>query len=238
MKEISSREHPLVKYWVSLMQNGKARKEEKRVLLEGKNCIQDIAKTKKIRRLISCTATSIEADEHYLVTESVMQKISSTENPEGFIAELDMPENAHFADVKKIVVFDRIQDPGNLGSLIRSALAFGWDGAFFLPGTCDPYNDKALRAAKGATFLLPLAFGSWDELAKIANITIVVADIKGKPPSSYTGINMALVLGNEAKGVDCPVPHEKVTLKMQGEMESLNVAQAGSILLYLYQEGI
>ncbi len=237
MKEISSKDHPLVKYWASLMQSAKSRKEEKRVLLEGKNCIQDIAKVKRIRRLITTKPSDIAADEHYLVTDSVMQKISTAMHPEGYIAELDMPEYAAFHSVKKLVVFDRIQDPGNLGSLIRSALAFGWDGAFCITGTCDPYNDKALRAAKGATFLLPLAFGSWDDLAKL-NLKIIVADTKGKSPSSFTGEDFALVLGNEANGADCPLNHEKVTLRMQGDMESLNVAQAGSILLYLYQDGI
>ena len=246
MKEIFSAQHPLIKYWTNLRSDAHFRKTEGTVLLEGKNCIQDICKSTRAKCLIVTDPTIIPkgilADDIYIVTDALMNKISGVKSPEGIIAELYMPKNAPFSNVKKILVADRIQDPGNLGTLIRSSLAFGWDGIFILPGTSDPFNDKALRAAKGATFLLPIYSGGWKELQdmlKTNNLKLVVADTTGKAPSSFLHTAMALVLGNEAQGAQIPseLPYEQVTLNMQGAMESLNVAVAGSILLYLYQEG-
>lgn len=245
MKEIFSAQHPLIKYWTALRSDANFRKTEGRVLLEGKNCIQDICKTTKPKCLIICNKAQIPlglaADEVFVVTETLMKKISGVQHPEGFIAELAMPKNSPLTHVKKIVVADCIQDPGNLGTLIRSSLAFGWDGMFILPGTSDPYNDKALRAAKGATFHLPIYSGSWLDLQDVLiknNLQLVVADVSGKIPSAFNSTPMALVLGNEAQGAKVPnsLAFQNVSLPMRGAMESLNVAVAGSILLYLYQE--
>lgn len=247
MKEIFSAQHPLIKYWTNLRSDAHFRKAEGCVLLEGKNCVQDICKTIKPKSLIVCKESDIPegfaADEIYVITEALMKKISGVQHPEGVIAELAMPKQIPFTRVKKIVVADCIQDPGNLGTLIRSSLAFGWDGIFILPGTSDPYNDKALRAAKGATFHLPIYSGNWidlqDTLSK-NNLKLVVADVSGESPSAFNSTNMALVLGNEAQGAKVPsnLAFQKVTLPMRGAMESLNVAVAGSILLYLYQEAL
>ncbi len=242
MKEITSREHPLVKHWMRLKSDAAYRKSESRVLLEGKNCIQDICKSIKPKRLVTTDPDiPIDAEERILVTDAILKKISGTMNPEGIIAELEMPQNRPLRGVKKIVIADRIQDPGNLGTLIRSSLAFGWDGLFLLPGTCDPFNDKALRAAKGATFHLPLYSGSWNDLHKTVkenSLELVVADTSGDDPKQFICKPIALLLANEAQGPNLPpgTPHKRVSLTMQGPMESLNVAIAGSILLYLYQE--
>lgn len=240
MKEITSAQHPLIKYWTRLQDDSSFRKAESRVLLEGKNCILDVCKTTTPKRLIISNPSNriVEAEEVILVTEALMKKISCVQSPEGIIVELAIPKNAPAKKIRKLLVADRIQDPGNLGTLIRSCYAFGWDGFFLLPGTVDPYNDKALRAAKGATFHLPLYSGGWDqlqELLKEHELNLVVADLAGCKPSECT-MPLALVLGNEAKGVDVELPHTKVCLNMSGPMESLNVAVAGSILLYLFQD--
>ncbi len=246
MKTITSLTSPIVKYWTQIMRDARFRNSERKVLLEGKNVIGDVCKTIKASRLIvkdpSIIPDNVMSDEVILVTDAIIQKISGTKNPEGIIAELDMPCEQELVDVKKIIVADRIQDPGNLGTLIRSSLAFGWDGLFVLPGTCDPFNDKALRAAKGATFHLPIRTGSWEDLQallKKSHLQLVVADLSGEAPSSFINTPIALVLGNEASGVSIPdgISYRSVTLPMKGAMESLNVGVAGSILLYLYQEG-
>jgi RNA methyltransferase, TrmH family len=245
MKEILSAQHPLIKYWTRLGKEARFRKSEQRVLLEGKNCIRDVCKTIPAIRLIvtkpELILQDVKRDETILVTDALMKKISGVESPEGIMAELTMPPMAPFESVKKIVVADRIQDPGNLGTLIRSALAFGWDGFFLINGTADPFNDKALRAAKGATFNLPLYAGGWEELGEIArknNLALAVADVEGEAPSSIGCRPLCLILGNEAQGAKLPqdMVFRKVALPMKGSMESLNVAVAGSILLYLYQD--
>lgn len=244
MKEIASLQHPLVKHWTKLQSDSAYRKEQKTLLLEGKNCLQDVMKMHRAKRLIVTHPEKIlqahKADEVFLVTEAIIKKITQVESPEGILAEFPMPQMQPLTKVNRLLVSDRIQDPGNMGTLLRSALAFGWDGLFLLPGSCDPFNSKAVRAAKGATFDLPLFFGTWQELQAICqnnDLNLVVADLEGEPPSHFSPEKMALVLGNEANGANVPpnIPKQQVKLSMQGPMESLNVAVAGSILLYLFQ---
>ena len=134
------------------------------------------------------------------------------------------------------MVLDGIQDPGNLGTLLRTALAFGWNGIYLLGNCCDPYNDKALRSAKGATFRLQLYQGDKAHLKDLSRThQVLVADLDGKAPESVNeSEKRVLVLGSESLGVSAESQAfgEKVTLPISGEMESLNVAVAGGILMY------
>jgi TrmH family RNA methyltransferase len=114
----------------------------------------------------------------------------------------------------------------------------GWEGAFLVGEGCDPFNEKALRAARGATFRLPLRTGSWDELQALAtenHWVPLVADLDGKAPSSFHEIKQGiLVLSNESHGPSDAALRfcQKVSIPMSGKMESLNVAVAGGILMY------
>ena len=136
------------------------------------------------------------------------------------------------------MILDRLQDPGNLGTLLRTALAFGWEGVAAIPGTVDFFNDKALRAAQGAAFFLPY---SWMEPEQIADwakkkkAEIWIADAKGK---QFSGISfrppLALVLGSEGRGPGAWFRDfgRLLSIPLQNNVESLNVAAAGAILLY------
>lgn len=241
MKQISSLQHPLVKHWYKLKNDAKYRKETNRVLIEGKNSIQDLARKDLILRLATLEPhPEIAATETFIISASILQKISSVETSDGIIAELERPEYALKKHYTRLVVLDRIQDPGNLGTIIRSAHALGWDGVFLLPGCTDPFSSKALRSTKGAAFLLPIVTGSWQELVDLCekeSLAIVIADTDGKQPSSIVQTKIALVLGNEGQGAEPPesVPHDKVTIAMKEGCDSLNVACAASILLYCLQ---
>jgi TrmH family RNA methyltransferase len=172
-----------------------------------------------------------------LVSRPVMEKISGMQTPEGLVAEIPMPKSASLKGKKKILVLDGVSDPGNVGTLLRTALALGWEGAFLLDEGCDPFNDKAMRAARGATFRLPLAWGTWDEfniLIQEEGWKLLAADFVGEEPCQISVEKIALVLGNEAVGVSDrgkKLSHP-VTIPMPGEMESLNVAIAGGILMF------
>jgi len=141
--------------------------------------------------------------------------------------------------LQRVLVLDGVADPGNLGTLLRTALALGWEGAYLLQNCCDPYNDKALRAAMGATFRLPLRMGTASTLQQLAeeeDWRCWVADLKGESPESVpTQQKIALILGSEAHGVSeaCRRLGRAVAIPMPGSMESLNVSTAGAILLYL-----
>ncbi|KAL0686617.1 hypothetical protein Bca4012_086294 [Brassica carinata] len=146
----------------------------------------------------------------------------------------------------------RFPDPGNLGTLIRSAMAFNWDGAFLLPGCCDPFNDKALRASRGASFQLPLVSGNWNHL-KLLQREFQMRLLAGHPASTTTEKPVSklclefaqslaekplcLILGSEGHGLSEQSRQvcELVSIPMEGEFESLNVSVAGGIFLFMLQ---
>ncbi len=238
MKYIHSLEHPYVKRLVKLRRDKQFRHEEGTVLLEGKNAIADVCNKREAITLLLQEGTSLpidlKAQNIIHVSPAIFKKITSVESPEGMIAEIKMPGAGTLTNKRYIVACDSIQDPGNLGTIMRTALALGWDALFLIGACADPFNDKALRAAKGATFELPLIWGSWSELAA-TGLPIVVSSMKGKIPKECCCTDgCVLVLGNEAHGVTMPpeIPHTEVHIPMR-TMESLNVAVAGGILMYV-----
>ncbi|XP_016678515.1 uncharacterized tRNA/rRNA methyltransferase YsgA isoform X2 [Gossypium hirsutum] len=157
-----------------------------------------------------------------------------------------------FPSMHRILVLDGIQDPGNLGTLIRSAMAFQWDGIFLLPGCCDPFNEKALRASRGASFQLPIVSGSWNHLQTLKdtfNMKMLAGhpDIDGKLKKPFSlsqefvhsvaHVPSCLVLGSEGRGLSekSQLKCELVSIPMTGKFESLNVSVAGGIFLYMLQ---
>eukprot|EP00250_Pteridium_aquilinum_P009913 c19023_g1_i1 orf=242-922(-) len=176
---------------------------------------------------------------------------------------------------QRLLALDGIQDPGNLGTLLRTAAAFDWDGVFLLNGCCDPFNEKALRASRGACFWVPIACGQWNQLQVLTNTRKMklyageaehkVTSVPSKEGNSnqrgeeegqvcvpistclqemhpLTDIpkesSLCLVLGNEGQGLSEDVRRacSRVSIPMPGKFESLNVAVAGGILLYLLQK--
>lgn len=242
MKEITSVQNPLIKHLVKLRHNRDYRYDHHSVVIDGSKMVREVGKSYAPKVIVCLDPEEIPkevaAKEVILVDEKVMAKISGMNSPEGIIAEVAMPLPAELRKMEKFIVMDGINDPGNVGALIRSALAFGWDGAYIIEESCDPYNDKALRAAKGATFRLPIAWGTWEQLQmgiKGKDIKPLVADLGGTSLNALkVKGNIMLVFGNESHG---PSKFAKelckgVTIPMSGDMESLNVGVAGGILMY------
>lgn len=242
MKEITSLQHPLVKHLVKLRQNSDYRYDHQSIIIEGIKTIQEANAANPFTTLMASSEElipkGIKAKEILLTTPSIIEKISGLKNPEGILAEVAMPKDSNFEGLKYVLALDGINDPGNLGTILRTALAFGWEGVFFLDESCDPYNDKALRASRGAVFKIPMKKGCWNDLQRIINenqLTPLVADIHG---SSFDQIQtkegMLLVLGNEAHGPskESLSACKAITIPMSGMMESLNVSVAAGILLY------
>jgi TrmH family RNA methyltransferase len=231
-REITSLQHPIVKRLVKLREDRAFRWNEGSALIVGHKMVSEISPLKIL--IADHDPSPLSADEIYLATPEILKKITGVVSPEGIAAEVALPKPADLSRAERIVAFDRITDPGNIGSLLRSALALGFDGAFFLDSSADPFNDKALRAAKGATFRIPLGFGTEDDLEKLSRgRTTLIADTSGdKKIDSKTPL--LLILGSESHG-----PSERlkklgrqITIPMPGAMESLGVAAAGAILLY------
>ncbi len=240
-KKLLSLQHPFVKYLVSIRSDKVFRHQEKKVLLSGIKMVQEFASTPSpIETLIvqEGASFSFPARETLFVTYEILKKITGTVHPEPIAAVVHLPSFQDLSSVSHLLVLDGISDPGNLGTLLRTALALGWNGAYLLENTCDPFNEKALRAAKGATFRLPLAQGNWDsfvEMIQKNSFQVLVADIEGKDiRQTRCPSPIALLLSRESQGVrsEAKASFFKVTIPIQKQMESLNVAAAGAILLY------
>lgn len=247
IRRVTSVQHPMVKHLVKLRHNRDYRYEHHSLVIEGIKPIEELRHHGKFKTLVMYNEAMIplgaEADEIFLVNEQVMKKISEMESPEGLIAEIAMPQPSSFKGMKYVIALDGVSDPGNVGTLLRSALALGWQGAFILNESCDPYNDKALRAARGATFRLPLAFGGWKELKELVKkegLVPIVGDMEGEDVSASKKPNkIMLVMGNEAHGASKEAKEfcTPLAISMPGTMESLNVAVAGGILMYALRLG-
>jgi len=236
---LSSTSNPLVRHWSALIKGKKYREQEGRVLVEGKNLIFDLLQQRRTKRLIVKEGCEIPEgllyDEKVIISEQVSKKLASTQNEEGVFAEMEMPEESSLEEKKWIVVCDRLQDPGNVGTIIRSALGLSWEGVFFIEPCCDLFNDKALRAAKGATFFLPWRKGSWEDLYLLAeanDLPICITSPEGKKLEGKKECAI-VVLGNEAAGVSSSIQgFETLSIPLHSQVESLNVGAAAAIMLY------
>ncbi|MCE2983230.1 MAG: RNA methyltransferase [Parachlamydia sp.] len=238
---ITSLHHPYVKHLVKLQKDNSYRQACQTIILEGAKPIKEVMPF--VKALIYTSAylphLTMHAREEWHVTEEIVKKITTTVTPEGLLAEVHMPRFSSLEQASHLLALDGVSDPGNLGTLMRTALALGWDGLFLLPGCCDPYNEKVLRAARGAHFKLAMRKGSLEELNRLVQknqIQKLAADLEGRSPSQIPPAKKRLLmLGNEGRGLsgEALAGSLPVTIPMPGEMESLNVAVSGGILLYL-----
>jgi len=231
VSEITSLHHPLVKKCVGLRTDKEVRDHSKTVFLIGEKMVRELSQVVEIQTLITKDPSTIKAQERYVVTEAVLKKMTGLPAPDGFAAIAPLPEPQVLKNFSRLLILDRIQDPGNLGTLLRTAFALNWDGVVFTPGTVDPFNDKALRASKGALFSLPYSY----ELPNVKPLYIYLADLDGTPlAKTKFQTPLALVLSNEGAGPDARFEKEaqKISIPMHNRVESLNVAMSGAILLY------
>lgn len=232
-KNITSLQHPLVSHWNFLRKERPVREQEKQVLITGETLVRELAD--QIVALISTDEKPIlRAKEHFIVTPEILKKITGLEQPDGVAAIAKLPEPQNLREKNAILVLDQLADPGNVGTLIRTALAFGWEGVITTPGTVDLFNDKALRAARGATFRLPYMQMSQEELTQtVQGKNPLLADTEGTSLDEVARVPPAvLILSSEAHGPQSWTRGiRKVSIPMRG-IESLNVGVAGAILLY------
>ena len=230
-KKITSTQNPLVKHLVKLRKDKEYRYSKRLLFVEGEKLLKEVKLPLKRVILREDKTGFLEAEEIQYVSKSVFEKISGVRSSEGVAGEIAMPKEESLAGKELILALDGINDPGNLGTLIRTALALGVGGIFLFPSCVDPYNEKALRAAKGATFKLPLQTKRLDT----EGFHVYVASLKGAPATSLTFKKPAiLILGNEAHGVSKKREEMGllVTIPMSGDIESLNVAVSGAILIH------
>lgn len=186
-----------------------------------------------LRRRLS--ASDVEA-----VSDEELSVVADARTPQGVLLVCRQPRHplAGLAG-RRFLVLDAVQDPGNVGTLIRGAVAFGLDGVICLDGTVDPWGAKAVRASAGLAFRAGLASATADEcVTRLAalGVPILVADAGGVDVRGVEGVGaFALVVGNEGAGVRPELrraAHATVGVRMPGGAESLNAGVAGSILMH------
>lgn len=184
------------------------------------------------------------AGEIFEVTEQVLGKMSDIETPQGITAvvsyHLLKPTELALQHTALIVVIDSIQDPGNLGTIIRTADAAGADAVVLLPGTCDAFIPKVIRSTSGSIFNVPVVYAEPEALvAWLREKKIHFAVTEGKAGKDIFSANLsgplAIAFGNEAHGVSSKLKHaadSALSIPIFGKAESLNVAASAAICLY------
>lgn len=172
------------------------------------------------------------------VTAEVMKSISETEAPQGILAVLEHPGLPIPQPLSFVVILDSIRDPGNLGSLLRTAAAAGVQAVFLSPGTTDAFAPKVVRSGMGAHFRLPIRVLDWKGIRlHLKGLQVFLADMAGTVPSWQADFRLplALIVGGEAEGASAEarkLAQQQVYIPMPGKAESLNAAAAGAILMF------
>lgn len=235
---------------IRALKQKKYRESYGQFVVEGSRFVAEALKREADIKVILVAENYLAANENLLkqyhgplfaVKKGLLEKFLDTVTPQGIVAIVNKPvwSKKDLAQMSHILIIDGVQDPGNLGTLFRTALASGVDAVCCLKGTVDSYNDKTLRATMGAIFTLPI-FSIDDEQWLVENLhqagfELVIADIHAQQfyDEMIYPDKVALVVGNEGNGVQRLKKGDRyVKIPLYNEAESLNVAIAAGILLY------
>ncbi|MBY0754887.1 RNA methyltransferase [Clostridium sardiniense] len=227
------------------------RNKQKKYLIEGFRLVEEALKAGANIETIFCfdelESKITELIEKYnysgkifKLNRSLFLEICGTENPQGILAVVLMDSNDKLLNGEFYLLCDKVQDPGNLGTIIRTAHAAGIDGIILTKGTVDIYNDKTIRSTMGSMFYIPIIqdddFSIINDL-KERGFSLVATSLEGKNDffdEDLTG-KIVITVGNEGNGVSDEIYNisdKKVKIPMPGGAESLNVGVATSIILY------
>lgn len=249
---ITSTQNSKVKEIRGLQSQAKKRRETGSFVVEGVRLIEEAYKAGWPLKMLLYSenlnqrgfelVTEIqEAGNHVeLASPHVMESISDTKNPQGILAILSNQSITLPNVLDFVLILDQIRDPGNLGSLLRTASAAGTQAVFILPGTTDVFSPKVLRSGMGAHFQIPILQGNSEDFQTLCEkhgLQLLVAESEGG--EIYTNSDLkkpiALIIGGEANGISDEVKAlqpKTLRIPMPGKSESLNAAIAGAILLF------
>lgn len=250
---IESKENNLFKFTKKLKER-RFRQKENKFILEGLRLIEEAIKASmEIEYIILLEentsifedsvllSKSINKEKVYVLSKNLFTQIAATENPQGILAVVKNKEISIDLNGEFFLICDKVQDPGNLGTIIRTAHAAGVDGIILTKGTVDIYNDKTIRSTMGSIFYLPIFYDDSDftliKKLKENNFNIVTTSLKESKNFFDENLKGKIVLavGNEGNGISdelFDLADKKVKIPMPGNAESLNVAVAASIILF------
>lgn len=243
---IESVRNNIIKHIISL-RDKKNRDEQNLFIVEGNKQVCEIPQGWEIEYILCVEKYKNErfnADKIYFTTETVFNKVSGTKTPQGILAVVKK-KSFKTEDVIKnkgiFIIADNLQDPGNLGNIIRTAEAYGCKGVFISKNSADAFGDKTVRSAMGAVFGVPII--------QECDVAAILKSMKDKNIKTYALAltadkflsevkfenNAAVIVGNESNGINEDILNEvdsAVKIKMPGRTQSLNAAVACSIAVY------
>ncbi len=247
---ITSSQNAKVKLARSLLGRPKERREAGAFVVEGVRLVEDAAAARWPLRFALHTPSlsprgqalidalrgmGVETD---AVAPDIFESLSDTDTPQGVLAVAALHPLPAPAKPTFVLIPDSIRDPGNLGTLLRTAAAAGVEAVFIPPETTDPFAPKVVRSGMGAHFRLPIVSLNWEAIAeRVTEMTVFVAEMEGSMPlwqANFTA-PLALVVGGEAEGASPPareLADAFVNIPMPGKMESLNAGVAGAVLMF------
>ena len=254
MDLIQSKDNPIIA-GIKKLKEKKYRNSENKFLVEGFRFVSEaLQSTFQVPILIVSEDQSLKYEKFkiedmlqsetkvYYVTEGLFNILCSTESPQGILAVVNN-KIANLTDANGFyVLVDGVQDPGNLGTLIRTADAAGALGVILRKGTVDVFNEKTLRSTMGSIFHLPVVeFKELEQLKDLmtSGFKLIVSSLEGEKSFYEENLKgkIIIVVGNEGSGVSKEIQEladSKVKIPMPGKAESLNVAIAGSIMMFEY----
>jgi len=233
---ITSKSNPKIKLAASLKEK-KYRLENKMFLIEGKKVLEMGLSMGLVDSIFTKNEIKNIDDKVkvYRVNDEILDKISYEKNPEGIVAICRFPEfKKEYGRFSKIVYLDDVNDPGNMGTIIRTALALNYDAVVMSKNCVDIFNPKVVTAARGALFMLPTFV---DDLGVFSDREIIVSALSKNAVSLEKVLRkdrFVLVLGNESHGVSehtLELANQIVKIDISDKIDSLNVAIAGAILM-------
>lgn len=249
MLEIESKNNNLFKE-IKKLKEKKHRIKSNKYLIEGLRFVEEAIKSKvSIDSIIFTESFKEKNPDLFLkindnikliqMNEALLKQLCSTENPQGIVGVINM-QNKELKSGELVVLVDKVQDPGNMGTIIRTAHAAGVAGIVMTKGTVDIYNDKTLRSTMGSIFYIPIVEDDSLDFVKSLKkegYKLVVSSLQGKNNFFEENLQgkVMIAVGNEGNGVSDEVydiADIKVKIPMPGEAESLNVAVATSIMIY------
>ena len=255
---ITSRANAQMKYLVRLQEKGSARREDRVYVCEGRKLFREVlqyARGSIVKAYFSESfyeqwkaeggEALLEGVARELVADAVFAAVSGTVTPQGVLAVVRQPEYSMEdmlkGDSVRLLLLENLRDPGNLGTILRTAEGAGMDGVILSRESVDLFNPKVIRSTMGAIYRMPFYYapdfyGMLQELAR-CGVTVFAAHLEGS--EEYDAVRFpqrtALLIGNEANGLTeqaCRLAAGRLRIPMEGSVESLNAAVAAALLMY------
>lgn len=247
MKRIESSSNSLVKYWKKLATTRKERDKSGEFLVEGFHLVEEAINGTEVINIIVREDVVIPAswnvDNIYMieVTAAIAAELAETEHTQGIFAQCKQPVSPVDATWGKFLLIDSVQDPGNLGTMIRTADAAGLDAVLIGKGSADVFNPKTIRSTQGSIFHLPVIKADlmeWIPTLKERNIPVYGTALDARAVEFHKvekTTQFAIIMGNEGNGISQEILQQttqNVIIPILGSSESLNVAVAAGIVMY------